>query len=55
MRELTAAVRWPDEESPWIRPVVPETCPRHRFAPGRVRIWDGEAYRAVERDAEPER
>ncbi|MDG9703291.1 methyltransferase domain-containing protein [Streptomyces sp. DH37] len=55
LRELAATVRWPDEESPWIRPAVLETCPRHRFAPDRVWIWDGDAYQVVERDAEPER
>ncbi|MCG3043988.1 DUF1349 domain-containing protein, partial [Streptomyces sp. S1A] len=34
---------------------LPETCPRHRLPPGRVWIWDGDAYRAVEYGAEPER
>lgn len=44
---------WP-ASAPWIRRAV-EALPRHRFAPDRLWEWDGHAWRAVDRRADPDR
>ncbi|MBB5933331.1 methyltransferase domain-containing protein [Streptomyces zagrosensis] len=48
---MTAAGAWP-ESSPWIRQAVHD-LPRHEFAPDRVWVWDGTAYRPIDRSADP--
>ncbi|WP_327074283.1 methyltransferase domain-containing protein [Kitasatospora purpeofusca] len=43
---------WP-ERSPWLREAV-AALPRDEFAPDRLWRWDGHAYAAVDRHADPD-
>ncbi|MFE2942838.1 methyltransferase domain-containing protein [Streptomyces sp. NPDC059255] len=49
--DMAARGCWP-EDSPWVRSAV-DALPRHRFAPERVWVWDGEEYLPVDRAADP--
>ncbi|WP_240796290.1 methyltransferase domain-containing protein [Streptomyces sp. RFCAC02] len=48
---MEAAGEWP-ARSPWIRRAAAR-LPRELFAPDRLWAWDGDAYAAVERAADP--
>ncbi|MFD8323933.1 methyltransferase domain-containing protein [Kitasatospora purpeofusca] len=49
---MTARGDWP-ERSPWLREAV-AALPRDGFAPDRLWRWDGHAYAAVDRHADPD-
>ncbi|MCX4688207.1 methyltransferase domain-containing protein [Kitasatospora purpeofusca] len=49
---MTARGDWP-ERSPWLREAV-AALPRDEFAPDRLWRWDGHAYAAVDRHADPD-